>query len=113
MRKRRAHRHDSFQAAQITVQEFLRVRKHLQVCGRSHDECDSVRGNPAEYRFRLEIPHDYERAACVEGRAGAAAVAASPVEPGRHVQRYVARAERVLHDDVMCGEYFVDVVDRH
>ena len=81
--------------------------------GTPNQERDFVLFRVFQAALGRKVAQNHDFAARIQRGAGAARVDAAAVEPRGHVHRAVGRTEREVHHYIMCGQHFVDIVDRH
>ena len=108
-----AHRDDSLEGREVVCGLLLFVGQTAEDRRDTYEEGNTVPGDILERRLRIELREDHDGRAGVEGRAGARAVEAAAVEPGRGVHRHVAVVHREMDHHVVRGQDFVDARERN
>ena len=91
---------------------FLLVGQAAEDGGDAHQKGDAVLRHVVQGRLRIEFGKDDDRGAGIESRAGACAVEAAAVEPGRRVHRHVPVAHREMDHHVVGRQHLVDTGHR-
>ena len=111
--ERRTHGHYALETAQVGMRLFLHAAEQGEHRGHTHQEGYPVVLGVLQRQPGIELAQDHHLTACIERRAGAAGMQASPVEPGRHVHRTVGRRQREMHYHVVRRQHFVYGIQRH
>ena len=108
-----AHGDDAAQGGQVDRGALLGAGEHGQDGRHADEEGDPIALGVFQTGARVEIAQDDHLTADVERRARAARVDAAAVEPRGHVHGAVGRGERKVHNDIVCRQHLIDVIDRH